>query len=167
MTEAARTKPEDILARAEDELEEDRRNPWFRFQCTPNDAGKAATALKSAGIDFDPARDMHLLGWTESYNDELNGTDSNHLREMINEYLDESDLTPMLPKGQYSLTQLHELLKLAQSEFQWHGFMGVTSLWNEGFKGAESLWKYGENWQQIRRKYPNLFPDDQDAGTSG
>ena len=121
--------------------------PRFALKIPLDKAHEAARALKKIGIDFVPARDMQLLGYTDSYNDELNGEDAANVREKMNEYLSDNDIRPLVPKGKLTLPQIYELLHLAQSNLSWKNFGCVTELYPED-----------QTWQEIIGAHPALFP---------
>ena len=121
-------------------------HPRFLVQMPLEKAPEAAKALRKIGVDFVAARDMHLIGFTDNYNEELGGEDAENIRQQINDYLTENNLNPTLPEDELTLEQIQQLLTLAQSEFCWHGFSSVTGLYRED-----------QTWATISGGYPTLF----------
>lgn len=122
-------------------------DPKFYFSMPIDKAPEAAKALKKLGVDLNPQRDMIVLGHTDTMNDEANGHDANNIRECINDYLEDHRISPKIPKGRLNLHQLHDLLRMAHSEFYWHHFNSATQLAQE------------RPWSETIRTYPHLFPE--------
>lgn len=122
-------------------------HPRFCFSIPAEKADAAARTLKKLGIDLDPRRDMIVLGHTDNMVDEANGHDAENIRACINEHLQERRISPLIPRGKLTLPQLHDLLRMAHSEFHWHNFDSVTQFVQD------------RPWRQTIRDYPHLFPE--------
>lgn len=131
-------------------------HPKFQVSIPADKAQAAAKALRKLGVDFNPRRDMIVLGHTDTFNDEANGHDGDMIRDLINEFLEDRELQPAIPKGKLNLQQLHELLKMAHAEFYWHNTSCVAD-----FLNPEEA-----DWTRTIRNYPNLMQLKDTPGSS-
>ena len=113
-----------------------------------NAAEDAAAALKPLGIKFDPLRQIAEIAEGYSFSEEACGEDADTIRRLINNFLTEEDMSPLIIRGHLNLLQTRELLELAQSELDWHGFRAVEDLTDREIRP----------WTEIAAAYPDLFP---------
>lgn len=130
-------------------------HPMFILRIQMDKAHDAKDALRKVGVDFEPEQQIVVLGTTDNYNEEANGYDAHNIRDLINDFLEDLELSPTLPDGDLNLQQIHEVLRIASGHLYWHNISSVSDF----------LHGDGARWESVTQNFPSLFQPQENPET--
>ena len=133
--------------------EKNRNTAQFLIDIPINLAREVADFMTSRNISFDPVGNMTAINSEAVQTDVHYGHEVGELLGKINRYLEETGNEPRVPENheEWTLQQTCEFLTIASNEFNWTDRMSIDYAW----------WENGENWSELVKEYPSLFPEGQ------